>query len=457
MQRGLRFESCLLEFVMAKFTHFFQSHPKKPDDSRSQDEIYALKSAQELLSSTQHQRYITFIKKYARAPQEYFDALYLPLIESFAEITQTILENTGKETPDANPLLTNGLLRGAYALLLRHGMFVPENPSDKDLAEDYGLWTYVIFSSALFWKTSRLITHYEILLSLGDLKTSSPWHPLLGTPLAQGKTHYHYQNRTLDACIDEPTYSVMLAKHYMPIEGFMWIASNPKALAYWMAALNEDGQAASSVGEVLSLADYLRLTQLQLASSQDMLGYVEAFLRGRLAEPVSIKKLTELVKSAEIIPPVSTTLEDSSNLGSEFLNWLRNGIANKSIQVNGPNAAVHMTNEGVFLLFPQIFIEFCKAFQKYASWVVVYKQFNTLGISKFDDNDTFFEKFFDSSPKHANKKVTGVMVGNPSLLFDKTNTPGVSAYIRNPVSRAGQTQYPSLQGQMEKPSIKGQY
>lgn len=446
---------------MAKFTHFFQSHPKKLDESHAIDELHLLKSAQELLSSGQHQRYITFIKKYAKAPQEYFDALYLPLIESFAEITQTILEHTGKEKNDTNPLLINGLLRGSYALLLRHSMFVPENPTDKDLSEAYGLWTYVVFTSALFWKIGRLMTHYEILLSLGDLKTSTYWHPLLGTPLAQGKTHYYYEKRALDTCINEPTYSVMLAKHYIPTEGFMWIASNPKALAYWMAALNEDTQAAGNVGQALSLADYLCSTQVQLGSEQDMLGYAEAFLRSRLAEPLSVEKLAELVKSAEIIPPVSITLDDSANVGNEFLNWLRNGIANKAIKINGPNAAVHMTNEGVFLLFPQIFIEFCKAFQKHANWVVVYKQFNALGISKFDHNDTFFEKFFGTpseyAQKQALKKVTGVMVGNPSLLFDKSNAPGISPYIRHCVSRAEQTQYPSLQGQMGKPSVKGQH
>lgn len=444
---------------MTKLTHFFQSNPKKTNDVQNQEQSHLLKSAQDLLSSTQHQRYLTFIKKYAKAPQEYFDALYLPLIESFAEITQSILENTEKKSGDANALLTNGLLRGAYALLLRHSMFVPENPTDRDLSEDYGLWTYVVFSSALFWKTSRLMTHYEILLSLGDLKTGALWHPLLGTPLAQTKTHYHYQYRVLDACIDEPTYSVMLAQHYMPIDGFMWIASNPRALAYWTAALNEDGQAAGTIGQVLSLADYLRTTHSTLGSSQDMLGYVEAFLRGRVVEPVSIEKLSELVKSAEIVPPVSIALDESTHLGNEFLNWLRNGIANKAIQVNGPNAAVHVTNEGVFLLFPQIFIEFCKVFQKYASWVVVYKQFNSLGVSKFDGNDMFFEKFFgtsqDYAQKHAMKRVTGVMVGNPSVLFDKANTPGTSPYIRNTTSQAGKTEYPALQGQMEKPSIKG--
>jgi len=443
---------------MTKFTHFF--HSQKPtDESASKPVVYKLQSAQDLLAVTQNQRYVNFIKKYAKAPAEYFEAFYLPLIESFAEITQSITDNLPDEQGSNDCLLHIGLLRCAYALLLRHRMYVPANPSENDLTEDYGLWTFVVFSSALYGITSKLMTHYQINLSNEENKNSLSWHPLLGTPLAQGMDQMSYKKLNPKECNEEPSYSLLIAKHLMPIDGFLWIAQNPKALAFWVSALNEDTEGAEQVGAVLSLADYLQKTQFQLNTNQDMLGYIEAFLRSQGQEAASLEELTKLVKSAEIIPPVSANLDENTTLGKEFITWLKKGISNKTISVNASEAHVHMTSEGVFLLFPQIFIDFCKSFPKYVNWVVVYKQFNYLGMAKLDGGDTLFEKFFGTSPEHAQKysakKVTGVILNNTSVLFSQNNMPSNSQYIVNkPSSPTRQTHYPSLTNKSDKLTIK---
>ena len=51
---------------------------------------------------------------------------------------------------------------------------------------------------------------------------------------------------------------------------------------------------------------------------------------------------------------------DAPDLGRMFLNWLRINMLSKTIQMNCPEALVHIMEDCVLLLAPGIFKNFCR-------------------------------------------------------------------------------------------------
>jgi integrating conjugative element relaxase (TIGR03760 family) len=73
------------------------------------------------------------------------------------------------------------------------------------------------------------------------------------------------------------------------------------------------------------------------------------------------QKPEEVVKAAVDVSTCNVTDEkeqSEDDLGAEFLTWLRRGLASNLINVNEPDAQVHVIDEGVFLVTPAIFRRF---------------------------------------------------------------------------------------------------
>lgn len=78
------------------------------------------------------------------------------------------------------------------------------------------------------------------------------------------------------------------------------------------------------------------------------------------AKPEASAKTNENAATAKDAPPLYHGITiDTPDIQHKFMNWLRNGLIEQTIPINNPAARVHIVKEGVLLLAPAIFKDFC--------------------------------------------------------------------------------------------------
>lgn len=71
------------------------------------------------------------------------------------------------------------------------------------------------------------------------------------------------------------------------------------------------------------------------------------------------KKLWKSEETVTSLPMYQGISIQTENIGRMFFNWLKKGLIEKTILTNSPVALVHILEDGVFLLSPGIFKDFC--------------------------------------------------------------------------------------------------
>ena len=169
---------------------------------------------------------------------------------------------------------------------------------------------------------------------------------------------------------------------------FCAIASDPDALAAWLDAV--EGEAGGG-GIILRLLKASEQELFKRAREQRLL---EAMRTTETLDHVAQKLDVASHEVLNIAPPLHGKLVAETAVGGAFFNWLKTGLHNGSIAVKTKDAMVHMTPDGVFLLYPPIFEAFSKAYPRYNDWSVVYRQFNYLGLAPLSGSDFVFAKYF---------------------------------------------------------------
>jgi len=415
-----------------------------------------------LLNEGYRKSYLAKIKRLVNAPDVYYDGLYEPIFAKIAELWQELpdIVTLKPEEKRITALIDNALLRACYALTIRSYVNFPSGGSEQQIKEEYALWTYVVATSALLWHCGRLCTHYMISLCDPQGLHQRYWSALEGTLLSQSE---QYKIRDIDPDSGRPAHLMtpLLAQQQLTSDGFHWLTAHPQALDAWLMALNDEQGENGEISAMLSLVNQLLDGQIQLSDLVAQLHLEHTDLLQTL------ERLHEWHKQNLVAGLLHTEQQQhqadhlDTQAGEAFLVWLRDGLNNHSIAVNEKNAMVHITDEGVFLLHPAIFQDFCKAFPRFKNWVVVHKQFNMLGLSKLSGDDYVFSKYFSDAPTAATSQTSfmsyrsatttqtqkGVLVVNANLLFEH-QVPDRSPFIQHSteqLAQKAQTQYPSVE------------
>lgn len=393
------------------------------EDSFIYERVHGILTTEELLALNERRDAIDQVRRQSGAPSEYFNTLYLQLIELFAHFVQNIPSLKSRRLS----WLDRQLALASTLIVLREPYIIAGELLNRVTDHEKALWNYVMFSGMLLSRIGDLVSQYDIsLCTLAGIPTTQ-WDPLIGGLDFQGE--YYRINKIGEEKQTFEGYHLILASRLMPPDGLYWIMSNRDAYEQWVHMLNGEGEHESPTLFYAALAfieDWLE-HQLQTVEKHpeehpevhpevEIDNLMERFLRKDTNERWNL---------------VQKELATERALGEQFLVWLRTNIANNTLAINKKNAAIFITREGALLLNPAIFNQFKAQHRLYAKRDVL-KAFSQLPLMTNSRMQRYTAQFPGDSAHH----VEGLIVKNPKALFAK-EIPEETAFV----VRAQQSSY----------------
>ncbi len=373
-------------------------------------DAYPILSAEALLQQNDRPQRIAQIRQRAAAPQESFDAVYHPLIKTFAAYVQSL-----PVAENALCLLDYVLMVTVRALARRHGHLLPQGGDAQDVSAQEGLWTYAVTCAALLRPLGKIVVAQWIQLLDNDNNSLGKWEPFHGPMGGIGEKNFksrarRYQVEFLPDCPPglPPRASLMLAPAVIPAKGMAWLLMNPQVFHDVVFCIGGNPEAAGPLGQLIQDAE--SEFAVQSPSTAPVLGASDTQKRGTAAtvqenaaspDEVTPELSTPYDMTAECTdtagvldagtdtetvlgahedpkddsqatqsPSVPTASRD---LGESFLAWLREGITTGRIPINHVGGFVHRVPEGVLLASPLAFKTY--ADETAQAWKPVQKSF----------------------------------------------------------------------------------
>lgn len=366
--------------------------------------------ASALLKGRVHQNTIEKIAQISGLSSEEFSLLYGQLISDYAECVQLLpFSHTGY----LGELLNKGLHDAFLGLTEYKARFLGEAVLKQERDQHrHVLLCYTLFTILLLRNLHKVSSLSRVMLCDETGTFISTWQPLSGSMLGQA---VYYKLYDIHGVYDdvEDDLTILLAKQLMPKEGLDWIASDADIFIEWIKGLKG---ALEFEGRLLDILRFLH----------------------DIPEEVN-----------NLLPPeMEEILLPSDDTGEAFLQWLKNGLADGSLNVNAGNAGIHRVSDGVFLEFPFLAKSFTQVFGREVPMARVFVQFgNLFGITKKSGQDFAFDQFFSSYPETRSLAKTGgfggilstkksstrqgLLVKDPYLLFKSSQLPSVSNSLRS--------------------------
>lgn len=357
-----------------------------------------------LLADKHHQFFLQKLSELSNLPCELYELLYKPFIQSFVEFVQVL--PTQNNTPLCG-LMNEGLVRGINLL----------NQLTLDHSDATQLERYAVFSAAVLKDVANVIVNQKIFITDEEGATIKEWQPFEGS-LEEDKVAEYYKIMPLSPIYQRISHSItpLLARQLLPEKGFTWITSDARIFADWLDGLRGD----------------------------------DAEGVGRITHTIQLYKHDKIEGLVESLPAIDVVMEESpaTTYGDGFFTWLKKGIENSQINVNTPDAGVHVTQQGVFIEKGAIFKQYVDLHVDVpVNMFSVYQQFgNLFGLTKLSGVDYRIEQLFSEYPsfeqnKHkagfsgplgarANQIREGVMIADPSLIFMNGEVPSPTPYLK---------------------------
>lgn len=397
------------------------------DQTAKSSVIYKILPHDELLAE---QAFKTLSKNYndlLLIPKQNFDDVYQKTINNYAEFVQSLPSIKYTKFNFNKGQLFLALIRASITLSESDNYPYPNDNNNRtsiQIEKRSAIWKYAIFSSALLLDLSHLITSCFIETCSTEGENKLVWLALDGAMTSNNNdnTHYIYRTQHTESIAAGNKLTILLVHHIIPSYVLAWMYSEQDIFFEWLNLLDDQASGSGTLHK-------LTMVSLKLLINE----YMGIILPDHILKliPQHLKKKTEYHKDSfwkgvefSLRGDKGTPRQTEHSYGIDFLNWLREGIIAKSISINKPESRVHMSKEGVFLLTPEIFLDFCKENPKYPNWQTVYKEFNQLGITKFSNERTTFDHAFDKI-KNANIK-RGIIINDPNYIFRDKKIPSIS-------------------------------
>ncbi len=410
------------------FKHKFDSN----DQPTKSSIIYKILPYNELLSE---QAFSAIIKNYTDLlliPKQNFDDIYLQTIHNYAELVQSLPCVKYPKFNFNKGQLFLAMLRTSITLEESDNYPYPtnnQNLTSMQLEKRTAIWKFAIFSSALMLDLSHLINNLIVETCSANGENKITWAALNGTMTTNNNnnTHYIYKSQHAQAITSarHSKLNILLAYQIIPHHVLAWMYSEQDIFFEWLSLLDDEASGSGTLHKLTMVSLRLLINEyMGVVLPEQILRLIPSHLKKKIEyHKDSFWKGVEFSLRGEKV----ISRQTEQNYGIEFLNWLRDGIITKKISVNNPDSRVHMSKDGVFMLSPEIFLEFCRQNPKYSNWQAVYRSFNQLGITKFSNERATFEHTFDNI-KNANIK-RGIIINDPSYIFQNKKIPSMSTEL----------------------------
>ncbi len=273
---------------------------QKPYTDKS---LFEVLPANQLLSTDLHKKILKKLQIVVGVPDEYYQALYVPLINAFAEYAQLIPAIVGGPL---GSMLNYGLARSYFAV----DHFKNNNPELQN-----HLHTYMLFSAFLLKDIGRLACGRFINICTGTGEYLSTWRPFESSMLFQGE-YYRIRDKFSDIPDLYKRLTPILAQKLMPGIGFLWIAESEDTLDLWFALMEDLGEELPHYGMIYEVAQTYA---------------VEYFSGPEFLLPLEVREARELMH------------------GENFFEWLKHQLATGELTVNHDDSLVHEVDKGLLI------------------------------------------------------------------------------------------------------------
>lgn len=135
----------------------------------------------------------------------------------------------------------------------------------------------------------------------------------------------------------------------------------------------------------------------------------------------------EVVTSLPMYQGISIQTE---NIGRMFYNWLKKGLIERTILINTPVALVHIVEDGVLLLSPGLFKDFCLKHQMPESdHKPLSRKFDNLKLGIKNEKGLYIHTFWAVGGKRAGK-VSGRLIPHHHIYGDGYPVPQCNKYFK---------------------------
>lgn len=230
------------------------SAPATDTSTRSGTDLLPVLAAAELLQP--HQHTLAQVRQQVGIPLAHWEALYDPLIQSFAGFVQQFPASEAHHHRERGGLLKHALDTTLKALTLRRGILLPQGASAEALAEKQDVWTYATASAALLHDLGKPLVDQKVTLFAAG-RPLGAWNPLAGQ-IPAASTHYSIQFVRGRRYRLHPRLPPMLVHHVVPALGLEWLAQDLDVFEAWLATISGgDPEFAGTLGQLVKQADGL--------------------------------------------------------------------------------------------------------------------------------------------------------------------------------------------------------
>ncbi|WP_028388972.1 TraI domain-containing protein [Legionella fairfieldensis] len=356
----------------------FHRHRKiKLTPGKSLKDLTRIVPSSLLLGEEKRSLLLQQIKERSALEDVRFDSLCLSLIHNLTNHCQNLPESSASYYAQQGGVLDYALNRTEAALGLFQNYLL--NEEQDNLSEEQKLWQYALLSAALLQGVGKLQIDYSINLYDNNGQFLKQWNPVLENLIAVG-SHYSYEFQKETDEEFRCRLNLLLARLLMPASGFAWIASNTQVLAIWLALLNEDTEAAGTLGAILVRADAIAIQRYFNQLSLGAYGGARGIRYGR-ANTFGVG-----------VPESPVKIENQ--VGIEFIQWLLQSLESGRIMVN--KAPLFMVPGGL-LISPEMFKWFVREHPEFKNWQAVQNGFLSLGLHRLAARNDINSRFEQSS------------------------------------------------------------
>lgn len=128
----------------------------------------------------------------------------------------------------------------------------------------------------------------------------------------------------------------------------------------------------------------------------------------------------------------------TENIGRMFFNWLKKGLIEKTILINSPVALVHIIEDGVLLLSPGLFKDFCvKHGMPESDHKSLSRKFDNLRLGVRNDQGMLIHIFWAVGSTRAGR-VSGRVVPHHHIFTDGYPVPQANKFIKKTLTPPGE-------------------
>jgi len=213
--------------------------------------ILLVMTVDELLE--QHSGRITQINELAGLSPTNFDCFYLTAIQNYARFVQQLPASEVHHHAGLGGMLTHALEVCVIALKIRRSYLLSETGGAEEISQKQDLWTYAVFIAALCHDLAKVAVD-QVIIIYDKSHHQHNWEPWSQFIDEQGQWYSSEFIRTRQYKLHEKA-SALLVYKIIPCNGMKWLSSDQTVFSNWLACLSGDRDNASSIGEIVSIAD----------------------------------------------------------------------------------------------------------------------------------------------------------------------------------------------------------